>query len=102
MQPLRPLLLGSFLALTLAAHAQDGGTEPPEVTAIRESVPRLRTKLEEMRGAKFTSDVAVNRREPATPAAAHASNPRSSVAGPHTQTSAPAAVSDQTPNPRTI
>ena len=39
------------------------------------------------------SDVTVNRRSPPTPAAAQASNPRSSVAGPQTHTSAPAAVS---------
>ena len=37
----------------------------------------------------------MNRREPPTPLAAHASNPRRSVVGPQTQTSAPAAVSAQ-------
>lgn len=43
-----------------AARAQEGGAEPPEVTRIRESVPRLRQKLEQLRGEKFTRDVAVH------------------------------------------
>lgn len=47
-----------LLVATSVALAQDEG-EPPEVTKIRESVPRLQKKLEELRGAKFERDVAV-------------------------------------------
>jgi hypothetical protein len=51
----------ALLALVLpAARAQEGGAEPPEVTRIRESVPRLQKKLEALRGEKFTRDVAVH------------------------------------------
>ncbi len=47
------------------------------------------------RRAASTSAVTVNRR-PAAPRAAHASYPRSSVDGPHSQRSAPIAVRVQT------
>lgn len=53
-----PLPLLFVLGLALAATAQDAA-EPPEVTAIRESVPRLTKKLEQMRGASFEREVAV-------------------------------------------
>lgn len=48
----------SLLLLASAATAQDGA-EPAEVTKIRESIPRLQKKLEELRGATFQREVAV-------------------------------------------
>ncbi len=48
----------SLLLLASTAAAQDAA-EPAEVTKIRESIPRLQKKLEELRGAKFQRDVAV-------------------------------------------
>lgn len=58
--PTRLSALTCALALLLAptAGAQDQ-PEPPEVTRIRESVPRLQKKLEELRGATFQRDVTV-------------------------------------------
>lgn len=47
-----------LLAASTAAVAQDAA-EPPEVTKIRESIPRLKKELEELRGATFQRDVAV-------------------------------------------
>ena len=64
-------------------------------TAIRSCWIRSAMTTSASRSAASTSDVTVNRRPAARPRPAHASNPRRSVAGPHSQRSAPAAVSVQ-------
>lgn len=56
------LVLAALLAMPVLA--QDGGTpppsdEPPEVTKIREMVPRLTKKLEQIRGRTFKREVEV-------------------------------------------
>lgn len=57
MTPARTLAC-SLLLLASTAAAQDA-QEPAEVTRIRESIPRLQKTLEELRGARFERDVAV-------------------------------------------
>ena len=69
-----------------AAYSWSDGSRP---AAIRSFWIRSAMTASASRSAAATSVVTVNRRSPPTPAAAHASNPRSSVAGPQTQTSAP-------------
>src|SRR2546423_5955111 len=75
-----------------AAYSRNDGSSAPDIRSrwIRNAITTSAS-----RSASSTDDVTWNRRVPGPPDAAHASNPRSSVVGPHSQRSAPAAVSDQ-------
>ncbi len=75
-----------------AAYSRSDGSRPE---AIRSRWMRRAITTSASRSASSIDVVTWNRRPAAAPRPAHASNPRRSVAGPHSQRSAPAAVSVQ-------
>ena len=75
-----------------AAYSRSDGSSPD---AIRSRWMRSAITTSASRSASSIEEVTWNRRPAAAPRPAHASNPRSSVDGPHSHRSAPAAVSVQ-------